>query len=400
MFCSLGFFVAASSSIHAENTPRELRILIGRVSERSGKDFSFEGQALMDAQGKPVRNDNVVCRRELAIASPLLSSEIASDSGVRWRCRAAPHTWSVKGSLRFTDRSGFFKIGKTWYRGALELVERDNALWIVNAVDVEAYLAGLLHGEMPRDFEAEALKAQAIAARSYAVATALERRASGAIYDLTDNTRDQMYPGAQTESKKGDLAVLATAGEYLSIGRKILKSFYHAASGGHSELPSNVWAAARARSEHEAFATQPNPWDKGDYAWSMSLSPEIFARFPELGEIVDVRVSKRSEGFRVQQLRLIGTQSEKELTVRELERIFGPAWIKSRKFEIVKEGRTWKILGEGWGHGVGLSQVAANKMAKAGKSYRQILEFHYPKAVITKLKDAGAGKLLAGPNAR
>lgn len=388
----------ASRDLQAK-TISDLRILVATVSTKSQQSFAFEGQALMDQNGKPVRNDRVVCRKEAAIASPLLSGEASAPSKVSWYCRSGENSWPVKGRLKFSDRSGFLRIQEKWYRGSLELVTTGETLWVVNTVDIESYLTGLMHGEMPHFYELEALKAQAVAARSYAVATALERRAAGAFFDLRDSDRDQMYPGAHTESKKGDAAVLATKGEYLTFQSSVLKSFYHAASGGHSELPANVWGEA-ADSEPGAYATKLNPWDKGNYAWKLLLAPEIFSKYSELGTLIDIQVSRRSAGFRVTHLKLIGSESEKELPLRELEKIFGPSWFKSRKFDIVKDGRNWKIMGEGWGHGVGLSQVAANNMARAAKTYREILEFHYPNALVEKIAKPQKLKILAGALAR
>jgi stage II sporulation protein D len=378
----------------------ELRILVAKIPARSQDGFRFEGQALMDAKGKPLRNDKVSCHREASIASPLLSGDLLPSGPISWLCKSGSLAWTIKPSLRFTDRSGFMRIGRKWYRGALDLVTRGEVLYVINAVPVEDYLSGLMHGEMPHAFEAEALKAQAVAARSYAVATALERRARGQVFDLTDNTRDQMYPGAHTESEKGGKAVRETSDEYLLAGNTVLKSFYHAASGGHSELPANVWGGATPLAAPTGFDAQLNPWDKGAYAWNLQLSPALFARYPELGEIVDIQVSRLTEGFRVSHIKILGSQSEREMTIQDLEALLGASWIKSRKFEIVKEAKSWKLSGEGWGHGVGLSQVAANNMAKAGKTYREILEFHYPKASVQKMKSESEGKVLAGPRAR
>jgi stage II sporulation protein D len=377
----------------------ELRILVAKIPAKSGETFRFEGQALMDAKGKPLRNDKVSCDREASIAPPLLSGELLPQGRISWLCKSGTLAWTLKPSLRFTDRSGFMRIKNRWYRGALDLVTRGETLYVINTVQVEDYLSGLMHGEMPHAFEPEALKAQAVAARSYAVATALERRARGQIFDLSDNTRDQMYPGAHTESEKGGRAVLATANEYLFADAKVLKSFYHAASGGHSELPANVWSST-PEAGASSYKAQLNPWDKGAYAWNLQLSPALFSRYPELGEIVDIQVSRVTEGFRVSQIKIVGSLGEREMSIQDLESLLGASWIKSRKFEILKEAKSWKLRGEGWGHGVGLSQVAANTMAKAGKTHREILEFHYPQASLQKLSDGFEGKVLARPRAR
>jgi stage II sporulation protein D len=397
-FLALSLIGTASPFLGAKPLS-ELRILVAKIPAKSYETFHFNGQALMDAQGKPLSNDNVNCHREAPIASPLLSGELLPQGRISWLCKSGTLAWTIKSSLRFTDRSGFVRIANRWYRGALDLVTRGETLYVINAVQVEDYLSGLMHGEMPHAFETEALKAQAVAARSYAVATALERRARGQIFDLSDNTRDQMYPGAHTESEKGGLAVRATSDEYLLTGDKVLKSFYHAASGGHSELPANVWSGG-PETLTGPYEAQLNPWDKGAYAWNLQLSPALFARYPELGEIVDIQVSRITEGFRVSQIKIVGTHSEREISIQDLESLLGASWIKSRKFEILKEAKSWKLSGEGWGHGVGLSQVAANNMAKAGKTYREILEFHYPKATLQKLGTDSPGKVLAGPRAR
>jgi stage II sporulation protein D len=391
---------AALAPRTSAETISELRILVEKIPASSRRSFVLEGQAIMDADGKPVRNDKISCGKSTPVASPLLSGENGADVIVSWICRAAPHSWTVKKPLRFSDRSGFLRIGKKWYRGAIELVPQGETLWVVNKVDVEDYLVGLLHGEMPKSFEPEALKAQIVAARSYAIATARERRAAGAAFDLQDNPFDQMYPGAHTESFKGERAVLATSGEYLVTGAEILKSFYHAASGGFSEVPSNVWKNADAGTDASAYVAQPNPWDKGFYAWTLALSPELFRIYPEIGEVVDIQVAERTAGARVTRIRIVGSKTDREVSIQELERLFGPSWFKSRKFDIARDGKSWKILGEGWGHGVGLSQVAANNMAKAGKTYKQILEFHYPQAKLKRLVNNSPQGLIAEAMAR
>ncbi len=137
------------------------------------------------------------------------------------------------------ESKGFLTTKKRWYRGDLIIYNIDNKLTIVNSLPLEEYLMGVVPSEMPSKWNIEAHKAQAIAARSYALANLNKRGSKG--YDLKDTPLDQAYGGATAETPQTTRAVLSTRGEVLTYDDKIIPAYYHASSGGKTVSAGKVW---------------------------------------------------------------------------------------------------------------------------------------------------------------
>lgn len=139
-----------------------------------------------------------------------------------------------------TNKNAFiFSKGK-WYRGSMLAQVRGNGITVINDVSLEYYLLGVVPSEMPSKWNQEALKAQAIAARSYAIANLGKRGSKG--YDLKDTPEDQAYGGASAETKETNMAVKSTLGEVLVYNNKVIPAYYHASAGGHTRNASAVWS--------------------------------------------------------------------------------------------------------------------------------------------------------------
>ncbi len=135
--------------------------------------------------------------------------------------------------------NGFVSTKEKWYRGNLIIKKTDEGLTIINDVGLEDYLLGVVPSEMPASWDIEALKAQAIAARSYTLANLGKRIFFG--YDLKDTAEDQVYNGASAEKEKTNKAVLETKGKVLVYNGKIINASYCASAGGKTRLASEVW---------------------------------------------------------------------------------------------------------------------------------------------------------------
>lgn len=138
------------------------------------------------------------------------------------------------------DSKGFLATKKRWYRGDIIIYNLDGKLTIVNNLPLEEYLMGVVPSEMPSRWNIEAHKAQAIAARSYALANLNKRNSKG--YDLKDTPQDQAYGGATSETPQTTYAVLSTRGEVLTYDNKIIPAYYHASAGGETKTAGQVWA--------------------------------------------------------------------------------------------------------------------------------------------------------------
>lgn len=135
-----------------------------------------------------------------------------------------------------TKTAGFLCSKKAWYRGNFLITNWGNGLTLINDVNLEDYLKGVVPAEMPSKWNREALKAQAIAARSYAVATKTAGKHASKGFDLVDTTADQAYGGASAEKTSTSQAVDDTKGIVLVQDKKVLPTYYHASSGGQTKV--------------------------------------------------------------------------------------------------------------------------------------------------------------------
>ncbi len=140
--------------------------------------------------------------------------------------------------LIITCSSGFVSTKEKWYRGNLIVKKIDDDLTLINDVGLEDYLLGVVPCEMPSSWNLEALKAQAITARSYAIANLGKRSAMG--FDLKDTPEDQVYGGASSEKERSSKAVLDTKGHVLVYQGRIINAYYCASAGGRTKLASEA----------------------------------------------------------------------------------------------------------------------------------------------------------------
>lgn len=137
------------------------------------------------------------------------------------------------------EEDGFVSVKRKWYRGHFMLVNDGDGLTVINDVPIEDYIQGVVPSEMPSSWSHEAHKAQAIAARSYALANLGKRAKYG--YDLKDTPEDQAYNGATAETPQTNDAVVETEGIVLIYEGKIIPAYYSASAGGHTKNASQVW---------------------------------------------------------------------------------------------------------------------------------------------------------------
>lgn len=134
---------------------------------------------------------------------------------------------------------GFISTKKRWYRGEFIIINKNGSLIVVNNIPLEEYILGVVPSEMPSKWNIEALKAQAIAARSYAIANRGKRASRG--YDLKDTPEDQAYGGASSETASTNKAVAETKGIVVTYNKKIIPAYYSASAGGHTINSGEVW---------------------------------------------------------------------------------------------------------------------------------------------------------------
>ncbi|MDZ7796929.1 MAG: SpoIID/LytB domain-containing protein [Candidatus Marinimicrobia bacterium] len=306
------------------------------------------------------------------------------------------------------------------YPGDLEFyINNDNTIDVINIVNIEDYLYGVLPAEIGTEAPAEALKAQAVCARSEALIGLETGKYAGAHYDLTADVMTQVYQGVGETNEAVRKAVDATGGEVLAYKDTVISAYYSSNCGGHTEDIENIWPE---RSGHRPYwsgnpdmekATTPDlrqsdnirdwienepdawcrtdentpEWAKNNFRWKRSVEPgelskALSAKYHDVGRIYDIVPLERGISGRINDIIFIGDSGhiriKGELEIRRL-------WdspLRSSCFVVDKIGPSGRpasfiISGAGWGHGVGMCQVGAIAMAEKGKTYQDILSHYF-----------------------
>ncbi|AKG24428.1 sporulation protein [Calothrix sp. 336/3] len=276
---------------------------------------------------------------------------------------------------------GFVYIGDRWYRGRTLVVPTEKGLTAVNWVDLEEYLYSVLGGEMNSRWPQEALKAQAIAARTYAIYKREEQR-NNPVFDVGDSPdRWQIYKGVASESPTTYAAVDATASQVLTYQNRVILSVFHACSGGHTENVEDVWGNALPYLRAVPDFDQNVP----ECSWQRMFSAaEIGSRFPEVGNVKQMVIENLSPFKSVKTLRIIGDKGEKVL---KGEQVRTALKLRSTRFTIsnAADGR-FILQGRGFGHGLGMSQWGAYNLALQKANHLQILGHYYKGVALTPIK--------------
>lgn len=198
----------------------------------------------------------------------------------------------LKLPLRFEPGATPLRLDGDPYRGALLAHRAGKRLSVVNRLPLDRYLRGVVPWEMPDDWHPEALKAQAVVARSYALATLKP----GKLYDLYADTRSQVYGGIRAEDPATNRAVAATAGRVLYWNGRVATTFYHSTSGGRTAPIAEVWPRATPL---PYLVSVPDPWDRlsKHHRWGpVRVTPEEIAKKLKAKGVRDVRVERTPSG--------------------------------------------------------------------------------------------------------
>lgn len=342
------------------------------------------------------------------------------------------------------------KVEDKYYRDYIYFIGQGNELIVINYVKLDNYLYGVVPREMPASFPMESLKAQAVAARTYALKNRNKHIKEG--YNLCDTTHCQVYGGMDGEHERTNTAVDETMGMVITYNGNIIDALYHSNSGGHTEDAVEAWGNSfpyLTAVEDEFSQGSPNS------NWSFKMtSDEIDIRLRNIGinigDVLNMEVLETSSSGRVLKLKVLGTLGEEVLNKDKIRQVLGTSELKSTWFTIKKEGDTennrvvyaidgdysnpqkidinnshildgnlkkspsrsgisrainrdnivqignitnpsvkadsFLIKGKGYGHGVGMSQWGAKGMAELGYSFEDILK-HYYKGVEIDIKN-------------
>ena len=266
----------------------------------------------------------------------------------------------------------------------IRVLKEDNT---VENIDLEEYLIGVVSSEVPVSFEDEALKAQAVASRTYALKQIENNKDQN--YDVTDNTLSQVYSTVdELKDKWGSnfdeyyskikKIVNETKGEYVSYDNDYIYAFFFSTSNGYTEDNKNVFGAdlpylkivdsSFDEEESSAFLTETT-FTKDEFYNKLDM---------EYSNELNISNVNRSDSNRVLYLEING----ENFKGREFQKLLG---LRSNDFTIEEQENDILITTKGFGHGVGLSQYGANALAKQKKNYQEILKYYYQGTELKKL---------------
>ncbi|MEN9860187.1 MAG: hypothetical protein RLZZ515_669 [Cyanobacteriota bacterium] len=310
-------------------------------------------------------------------------------------------------------------VGQRRYRGRLRLLSQGGQLQVVNHVPLETYLPSVVGSEMPASWPLEALQAQAVAARTYA----LKARKPSAAFDVQATTASQVYKGVEAETPSTRAAVQATRGLVLTYNNALIDAVFHSSSGGSTESSGDLWPRQLPYLVSVPDFDQASPVRD----WRQPLDrARLQQAFPELGGALGIDVLSTTPTGRVRQARVVGPSGQLSLTGAQLRSRLGlkSTWVRFELAPTATAGadipgagvvsllrgsqldsasgggaalpppplpafslpvpatKTPEVVqlvavGRGFGHGVGMSQWGALAMAQRGESYSSILKHYY-----------------------
>ena len=303
--------------------------------------------------------------------------------------------------------------GSPSYRGSLTVYKDENGLRLVNTLPLEEYLYGVVPSEMPASYPKEALKAQAVCARTYACVQMTNSSLEALGAQVDDSVSYQVYQNSG-EAKEASQAVEETAGEILLNNGSPITAYYFSTSHGRTST-DQVWAASAPSSylqSVECTYDSGEPW----YQWEVELSlgkilENVQGMFEGVSSVAGIETGEEGTEGGVLKLVIHTDQGDKELhseydirtalapeglsvTRQDGSQVMGTSLLPSAYFTL-EESRDeqgdltgYKILGGGYGHGVGMSQNGAKGMADTGKNYQEILKYFYKDVEIGNINDA------------
>lgn len=330
-----------------------------------------------------------------------------SDGGVE---AAGPgETVRVRGSLVVRPDGGEVLVNGTRYRGSVLVRPTAEGVTAVNLLDLESYLLGVVPHEIgsgrPAE-EIEAVKAQAVAARTYAIRHMGRRSDLG--FDLYATVSDQVYGGAESEDAAATRAVRETRGEILTYDGEPIEAYYHSTCGGRTAAIEEVWDSDPRPYLRSVSDERPDGgWyceSSNRFRWTEEWTrPELLETLEsglqsqtpsgvDLNRVDDIEVTDRTTSGRVARMVIrtdAGTFTLGGDSVRWILRPEPGRILNSSAIAVHPEGdgqvEHLTVEGAGWGHGIGMCQIGALGRSRDGRSYREILQVYYPGTRLSRL---------------
>lgn len=280
-----------------------------------------------------------------------------------------------------SDKDGRIYIDKWRFRGEVDIIKTpDLKLMVVNRLGIEAYLYGVLYHEVSHRWPYEALKAQAIAARTYALYQKSVMKDKDKDYDVTADIYSQVYGGRTNEKYRTNRAVDLTKGRVMIYKGEIFPAYFHATCGGFTENASNLWkiSLGALKGVECKFCKKSRHFN-----WKRKIRlTDLEAALKKAGYtakgITAIKIESRNRSNRINNLIITSASGELKIPGKDFRMAAGPNLLRSNNYDVNILGDTAVFKGIGWGHGVGMCQWGAYFMSRKGCKARDILRHYYP----------------------
>lgn len=289
--------------------------------------------------------------------------------------------------VRIKSAGDFVRVNNKRYRGWVELRRKKNGLLlVVNDLDIEDYLKGVIGAEIPHGWEFEALKAQAVASRTYALYQ--KRTAGNRPYHILATVNSQVYNGCDGERQNSVRAVSDTKGLVIVYQGEIIPAFYHSSCGGHTENAAEFWGIDEPYLKGVDCECQ----EISKYGlWEKRISiAKIASALKRIGyrvnAIEDLEIASITPAGRVKSVMIRSAGRTTRVSGEALRAALGNTVILSSFFELELIDGQAVFSGRGSGHGVGLCQWGAKEMAQRGYGFQAILSHYYPGTNLARME--------------
>lgn len=315
----------------------------------------------------------------ITVRVKLYSGEALAVKADDWSFTSGKNTRRGSGSFTFTEEGllqpkQYFVLKSKRYAGALE-AKREGGEWLyVNHVPMDEYLTSVVSHEMSPHWHKEALKAQAVVARTYLLLKMKERAKKP--YDVDTSTNFQVYGGLKKDDGGARHAVSETHNEVLYHGDKLAQTFFHSSCGGTLASAEEVWGKPVSY-----LNVQSSPFCSTApvYKWTVKIPFSEIGRKLAAGHVKNVSVAERSGSKRVKTLNVATSSGTKKIRADKFRTALGAIKVKSTFFGVAKQGDGIVLTGRGFGHGVGMCQWGAKVQADdKGMKYKRILDHYFP----------------------
>ncbi len=288
--------------------------------------------------------------------------------------------------LRITGiQDGEIELNNVRYRGEIRILQQlDNKFLIIGELDLESFIASVIGSEMPLSWNEEALKAQAVTARTYAVYKKKMRR--GEAYHL--DKLELAYRGALAETPQTIRIARETKGIIMVYNWNVFPSYFHSTCGGHTEDMNHIFGKS---SIPPLSGVECNYCNNSKYAsWNTNISKaEIEKKLRDanvyVSNIHTVNIMDPGNGNHGSKVEITSRSGSKEMNANEFRLLIGPNYLYSTAFRSQDNGKSITFSGRGWGHGVGMCQYGARTMAENGSRWTAILKYYYPKIELVRI---------------